>query len=474
MPPRTPSARAAALMVAVCVSAASLQAQTAVKLPKNRYTPEQDVKLGREAAAEVRQQYPIIKDERITRYLSELGDRLVAAAPPELNHSVYEYSFTPVNLKEINAFALPGGPMFVHRGMFDAAAAEGEVVGVMAHELAHVLLRHGTANVSKAQNPWLQIGQMAGAVGGAMVGGAAGSAIAEGSQFGLGTLLLRYSRDFEKQADLLGAQIMARAGYDPRELARMFETIERESKSSGGGGTPQWMSSHPNPGNRTLYITKEAEALTIASAADTSQFQAIKTAFASMPPAKSMADLAKAGAASGGETPQSVGTPGQPVPRPSGQFRSISGGKVFQASVPAEWTNLPSKSAIKVVPQNGYGQLNGQTAFTHGIEFGIAKATSRDLQEATKAWLNAVAQSNPDLRLAGSQQQLRISQRTAIGTRLVNPSPLGGQEIIGAYTTFLADGTLFYYLTIVPENDAEAFQETFRKIGESIRLTEMR
>ena len=126
--------------------------------------------------------------------------------------------------------------MFVQRGMFDAAASEGEVAGVMAHELSHVLLRHGTANATKAQNPWLQLGQMAGAIGGAVVGGAAGSAIAQGSQFGLGTLLLRYSRDFEKQADLLGAQIMARAGYDPRALAHMFETIasrvERRRRSA--------------------------------------------------------------------------------------------------------------------------------------------------------------------------------------------------------------------------------------------------
>src|SRR4029453_13286938 len=157
----------------------------------------QDLELGREAAAEVRQQYPIIQDEKIARYLTALGDRLVAAAPAELKESVYEYSFTPVNLKEINAFALPGGPMFVHRGMFDAAASEAEVVGVMAHELSHVLLRHGTANASKAQNPWLQIGQLAGQLGGAMVGGSAGSAIAQGSEFGLGTLLLRYSRDYE-------------------------------------------------------------------------------------------------------------------------------------------------------------------------------------------------------------------------------------------------------------------------------------
>jgi hypothetical protein len=152
----------------------------------------------------------------------------------------------------------------------------------------------------------------------------------------------------------------------------------------------------------------------------------------------------------------------------------MNGGKVFQASVPAEWTSLPSKTAIKVVPQNGFGQLNGQTVFSHGIEFGVAKAASRDLQEATKAWLNAVAQNNPDLRLAGNQQSVRISQRSAIATPLVNPSPLGGREIIGVYTTFLADGTLFYYLTIVPETDSAAFQDTFRRIGESIKLTEVR
>ena len=97
---------------------------------------------------------------------------------------MYKYSFTPVNVKEINAFALPGGPMFVNRGMFEAAGGEGEVVGVMAHELSHVLLRHGTANATKAQNPWLQLGQIAGAVGGAVVGGGAGSAITQGSNSG--------------------------------------------------------------------------------------------------------------------------------------------------------------------------------------------------------------------------------------------------------------------------------------------------
>ena len=141
--------RAATLLVICTLAASSLLAQTAMKLPKNNYTPEQDVELGREAAAEVRKQYPIIKDERDHPLSHDARRSARGGRPAELKQPVYEYSFTPVNLKEINAFALPGGPMFVHRGMFDAAAAEGEVVGVMAHELSHVLLRHGTANASE-------------------------------------------------------------------------------------------------------------------------------------------------------------------------------------------------------------------------------------------------------------------------------------------------------------------------------------
>ncbi|MEO7157331.1 MAG: M48 family metallopeptidase, partial [Vicinamibacterales bacterium] len=246
------------LVLVIALTATSVAAQTKVTPPKNKYTPEQDVQIGREAAAEVRQQYPVINDSQIREYLDGLGDRLVEAAPRELNNPAYEYSFTPVNLKDINAFALPGGPMFVNRGMIQAAGTEGEVAGVMAHELAHVLLRHGTANATKQQG--FQIGAIAGAIAGAVIGGNLGQIVSQGSQFGLGTWLMKYSRAYEKDADIVGAQIMARAGYDPRELAHMFETIQKQ----GGGGGPEFLSDHPNPGNRTQYINAEAQQLRIA------------------------------------------------------------------------------------------------------------------------------------------------------------------------------------------------------------------
>jgi hypothetical protein len=457
-----------ALTAVLLTVAVSASAQTQITPDNNKYTPAEDVKIGREAAQEVRRELPMLDDGRVEDYIDRVGERLVAAIPAPYRHNEFDYTFDVVNQKEINAFALPGGPMFVHRGMIEAAKSEGEVAGVMAHEIAHVALRHGTAQATKAEK--FQIGAIAGQVLGAIVGGGLGSVIAQGSQFGLGTYFLKYGREYEREADLLGAQIMAGAGYDPRRMADMFRTIEKQS----GGGGPEWLSSHPNPGNRTQYINEEAELLTVATAPDDSGFSAVRAQLASLPPATSMADLARGNAEAADGAPSAVGTPGQPVPRPSGQYRELAGGKVFRAAVPAEWTTLPSKSAIKVVPQNGYSEINGQAAFTHGVEFGITKATSRDLQEATNAWLNAVARNNPDLRLAGQQQSVRISQRTGLATPLTNPSPLGGVERIAIYTTFLADGTLFYYFTVVPEHDAEAFQDVFRRVGESIRLTEVR
>jgi hypothetical protein len=162
------------------------------------------------------------------------------------------------------------------------------------------------------------------------------------------------------------------------------------------------------------------------------------------------------------------------VPPPSAQYRSIKGGGVFQASVPENWTGLSATRSVRVVPQNGYGELNGQTVFTHGVEFGVAKAGSPDLREATNTWLKAIGQENPSLRLAGDQRPVRMSQRTALATPLTNPSPLGGSERITVYTAFLADGNLFYYLTLVPENEAPRYEQAFRQVGQSIRLTDGR
>jgi hypothetical protein len=456
--------------VALVLAALGSQAQTRITAPNNKYTPQQDVELGKEAAAEVRREFPIIENETLTSYLDRLGETLVAASPSEFNNPVFEYSFTPVNLKDINAFALPGGPMFVNRGMFEAARSEGEVAGVMAHELSHVLLRHGTANATKAQG--FQLGQIAGAIAGAVIGGGWGQVISQGSQFGLGTWMMKYSRDYEKQADLLGAQIMARAGYDPRDLGRMFETIQKQS----GGGAPQWLSSHPDPGNRSAYIAKEAESLQIAPRpSSAASFQSARAAFNSLPPAQSMAELARRSENRGETTTaEGIGRVGAPVPRPSTQYRTVQGGRLFDVQVPANWRSAASNNSIKFAPENGYGPLDGQTVFTHGIEFGVTPASSRDLAEATSTLLTAFRRDNPDLRQQGDVRQIKVANRTGLGVPLANRSALGGTELVGLHTTFLADGNLFYFATVVPEGELQAYNAAFSRAATTLRLRDGR
>jgi hypothetical protein len=253
----------------------------------------------------------------------------------------------------------------------------------------------------------------------------------------------------------------------------MFETISKTSKS----GAPQWMSSHPDPGNRSEYIAREAAMLQVAPGArDARGFSDVKQTFASLPPAKSMGELARrdtgGGSGGGGNAPAAVGTLGQPVPAPAAQYRTARGGKLFEVDVPANWQALASNSNIKFVPENAYGQINGEGVFTHGVELGVARASSRDLGEATMALTNALAQSNPDLRRAGEQQTVRLAQRTTIATPLVNRSALGTEERIGLYTTFLADGNLFYYLTVAPTAEANRYAQAFEHVARSIRLND--
>ena len=242
-----------AVALATCLSfPLSAGAQTRIDPDKNRFSPAEDVELGRRAAAELRRELPIVRGRQTEYDVERIGARLVAAIPARLRQPLFRYTFSVVDRRDLNAFALPGGPIFVNRGMLDAARTEGEVAGVIAHELSHVALRHATAQATKGQK--FQFGAIAGQLLGSILGGRTGAAISQGSQIGIGTYLLKYSREYEREADLLGVQIMARAGYDPRHLANMFQTIARQN----GNGGPEWLSDHPSPANRYQAINREA------------------------------------------------------------------------------------------------------------------------------------------------------------------------------------------------------------------------
>src|ERR1700682_3191295 len=264
-------------------------AQTQIVYHENKYKPTDDVKLGRQAAAEAERQFPLLHDAEVEAYVEKVGQRLVASIPPEFQHPEFRYYFKVLNARDINAFALPGGPMYVNRGMIDAAHNEGEMGGVMAHELSHVPLRHGTAQATKAQKYGLLAGILG--IGGQILGGPAGAAAQIAGQ-GVGVYFLKFSREYETEADILGAQIMARAGYDPHDLANMFQTIERQSGGGGGG----FLSDHPSPANRYARINEEAQYLRVVNPVhDTREFAQVQARLRGMGQAPSMAEIARSG-----------------------------------------------------------------------------------------------------------------------------------------------------------------------------------
>ena len=457
------------VFVLFLVAATVAGAQTSITAPKNKYSPADDVKLGQEAAQQVQQELPVMRDPRLNGYLERIGRRLVESVPPQFRQPEFRYSFTGVNLREINAFALPGGPMYIHRGMIEKARNEGEVAGVMAHELSHVVLRHGTAQQTKA-TPFA-IGQIAGQIAGAIIGGRAGSAIAQGSQFGIGTYFLKFSREYEKQSDLLGSQIMANAGYDPRDMANVFRTIQQES----GPGGPQWMSDHPDPGNRYEYINREAQSLRVTTNARrmTPEFEDTKGYLRTLPAAPTSAEVARnrnAGRTSGGGSADAPPITGN-VAGPSSQYRQYTEGNLFRVSVPSNWRELASNNTVTFAPDGAYGTASGQSIFTHGVEIGIARTDTNDLQAATNQLLESLRQSNPRLNGSGRYVESTIGGRRAVTTLLSNVSDATGrEERIEVTTALLRDGSLFYFLGVAPADQYGGYANVFRNVVRSIQL----
>src|SRR5437868_8670813 len=304
---------------------------------------------------------PVMRDEEVNSYLNNIGRRLADSIPQEFQHPEFRYSFKGVNLREINAFALPGGPMFVNRGMMEKARNEGEIAGVMAHELSHVALRHGTAQATKAAKYSILAGILG--VGGAILGGPAVGQVLQGS---VGAYFLKFSREYETEADILGSQIMARAGYDPHDLANVFKTLEQQ----GGGGGGGFLSDHPSPANRYERINQEAAMLRVQNPIrESAEFVRVQQLLRGMGRAQSSAEIARSGQRypnqGGNNYPNNYPT-GERVGYPSSRYRTYNGGQLFQLSYPDNWRPLgEGNSSVWFAPEGAYGSVQGQDVFTH-------------------------------------------------------------------------------------------------------------
>jgi Zn-dependent protease with chaperone function len=457
------------VLLAVTLAPMASMAQTRISMPKNKYKAQDDIKLGRKAATEAEKQYPVLNDTQSTRYVEEVGRRLVASIPPEFQHPEFTYTFKIVNARDINAFALPGGPMYVNRGMIEAAKNEGEMAGVMAHEISHVALRHGTAQQTKLNNPLNQILGIGAILGGAVVGGQAGAQL--GSVFAAG-YFLRYSREYETQADTLGAQIMARAGYDPNDLANMFKTIERES---GGSGGPDWLNSHPNPANRYKNIENEARMLHISGdpIKNTPGFEQTKRRLGSMPRARSMAEIEKSGQVNGGTatstSPTMTGAYKNSVELPSRSFRIYNSSSFLQMSVPSNWKELSDNDGVFFAPEGAYGK----DGITHGALLGLSSTSSRDLNTATNEYITGLLQGNSYLHKQGNSASTIMAGRSALVTRLYGVSPVTNRtEQVTIYTNLASDGRLFFFAAVSPQSESANYDRAFNTMRASIKMND--
>jgi Zn-dependent protease with chaperone function len=451
--------------------------------------------LGLEAAAQVYKQMPVLPDNSPeTRYIAQLGQKLVATIPAEYS---WPFEFHVVAQKDINAFALPGGPMFINLGAITAAANEAELAGVMAHEMSHVYMQHSAKQAHKAETTGVLEG-LAGAVLGATMGGAVGQLGEMGIQMTAQGVMLKYSRGDESQADAVGAIILYTAGYNPQALADFFKTLE----SQGGAAPPQWLSDHPNPGNRQQAIQKEIENWPAKSYVSNSPaFQKVRQQAMGVKAytAEEIAQGAKSGQwsalnAKNGSVFDPTGAraanAGSPVPASSLQPDSpavalesiLPAAGMLKADLgavkieyPENWQVLTPKQRgqfVTIAPQAGisakgvgYGAVINGVAPPHGERMSIDDVTRLLVQEMKQ---------NSGLQPVDEAQPVTVGGIEGRSVNLQSTSPFlaaSGQpqkERDWMVTIPQRDSSVIFIVFVAPEKDFDRFRPTFEAMLRSM------
>jgi predicted Zn-dependent protease len=233
----------------------------------------QEIDIGKQANAQIRKETPEITDADVTRYVRDVARRLtrVASGPK------YPYSFAVANSREINAFALPGGPVWIHRGVLEKATNESQVAGVLAHEIAHIAERHAANQLTTVAMAKWSLGLL-----GAMLGNSGGAGAAQvAAEFLTSGVFLKFSRDDERNADRVGLMLLTRAGWNGRGMVELFEILTREA-GRDPGSVEAFFSTHPSPQDRIAHL-RAAVAAHRGGVRDSRQFQLIKARLLKMP-----------------------------------------------------------------------------------------------------------------------------------------------------------------------------------------------
>jgi predicted Zn-dependent protease len=241
-------------------------------------TTQQEVQLGAQSSAEINRQLPLLNDRATLNYVNEIGQRIAAVADPR----GIRYNFYVVNSDVVNAFALPGGYVYVNRGLIERADNLSELAGVLAHEIGHVAERHGVEQLQRAQNANLGLSVLYGVLLGRNPSGVEQAGI----QVGGSAVFAGYGRDAEREADAVGVGYMVRAGYNPAGMATFFQEL-LEIQQRPPSRVEQWFSTHPTTQervNNTRAIIQQTPGATAAGLTmDTRAFQTFRSRVTSLP-----------------------------------------------------------------------------------------------------------------------------------------------------------------------------------------------
>ncbi len=452
------------LMGSLGFASAEKTKQRQVKAQKTSLSRDQEIELGKQAAAEVEREMEVVKNPEIERWLNGIGQKL--AKTPQANS--YPYYFKLINEDAINAFALPGGPMFVNTGLIKAADNEGQVAGVLAHEMSHVALRHSAAQMGRS-NTWGTILGIAGAAAG-MAGGRTGDllglAVNTGGGLGVASMLGKYSRNAERDADLNGARMLAAVGYDPIEMARFFDKIEAEM---GDGAQPKgldsWLASHPDMGKRVQYVSEDIQFYPKKNYdTNTGKFEHIKKLVSSLPPPK----MKPAAALKPIEA-----KPRQDLPQDFADLQL----KDFAVGYPRSWKpgQAQQGGGIYIVPQGGVKRSqNGAVELILGglADYSRLPDETSGLRTATMALLDALQEGDPHLRVERTEYATVGGKRALLARLTTRTSYTQDPDQVVDFYTVIRPAGLWTFALAAPVSHFREAEPIFRQMIQTVKFAD--
>jgi len=427
----------------------------------NSYSIEQEVDYGRKAISEIQKELPLLPvDHPVSKYIDGLGQRLAVKAPGYM----FPYTFRVVNQKEINAFALPGGPIYVNIGTI-TAASEAELAGVMGHEISHVVMRHSTRQASRQTKASIPLAILSGVLG-ASVGGWAGSLAQMGISIGAGSVFTKYSRDAETEADMVGAQIIYDTGYDPQAMVTFFQKLKEQQ----GGGGPSFLASHPDPGDRAKNVANILSRFPAKQYknSDSAEFLAAKKALSSIEPGKVPASAESASA----EMPAVELRRLSAKELDGGNFQDYDHG-AFRVSYPGNWQVAGDpNSSLTFYPKGG---ANADAVAYGTIISGFTPGRGgKDLDDGMRQLISSIRDTNPGLRTTGNPVNISVGGKAAKSVELLGNSSIrekGGPvaERIRLVGLQGRKGLILYLVFVAPDQDFDAMRPTFDRIMRSFR-----